>query len=62
MLSQKNQAVDAWTLLQVSQVHEDDMYVGEITGFISDPIVRGRTCRSGFWQNPILDSLRQDTS
>jgi hypothetical protein len=30
MLSQKNQAADTWTLLQVSQICEDVLYVQEI--------------------------------
>jgi len=33
MVSQKNQATDSFFSLQVSQIHEDVMYVGEITTF-----------------------------
>jgi len=33
MLSQKNQAVDTWTLLQISQVRPTFGYVGVINGF-----------------------------
>jgi len=38
MLSPKNQAVDTWTLLQISQVRPTFEYVGDITGFIPNPI------------------------
>jgi len=39
MLSQKNQALDTWTLLQVSQIQLLVMYVGDNTGFTQN----GRT-------------------
>jgi len=38
MLSQKNQAVDTWTLLQISQVRPMFEYVGGIKDFTPDTI------------------------
>jgi hypothetical protein len=34
MLSPKNQAVDTWTLLQISQIQPNTAYVGDITGLM----------------------------